>query len=543
MRIALPALLLVLFSACTSTLVKKTAKPDSCQGYYQAADFAEAKKQCAKAADKGEAEGHYYLAKMAEQEKDDWRTYRHYQQAAQLEADYKLDEQRSLQTLQKTVARMISQHEYAQAVIIVKALAANNAVFAQKQLGDMYLNGHGLVVSQRQALYWYDKARRAGHDEATNAFNMVKQQLFLQASKAYKSAHYKAAFKTFEALANYGHKGAKGYLADSYLYGRGVQKNTPQAASWYRQAADQGGAYEAFQLARLLQQGEGIARDQEQAFKYFRQAAQAGHEAAYLHVAMLYARGEGVALDYAKARYWYQKAIQQEDANISFYNLAYLYQLGLGGAQDLDKAQALYSHYQPQADPVLQQRLLDLQQMRQLALKHPDSPVLFQQKLYGARRISMQMALKAAGFKAERENLMYWADHYKAQEVFPGVKELYAYYSHTADTSRLGSQSDLLAQLEYIFGTQPRKHIDKIKRLLSKQYGQPSAAYGRLSGGDMLYQWQLDGVLIQLYRSGLEMELRLSYQIADVYPVMLQEIKRQKKREELKTYQGTKHEL
>jgi hypothetical protein len=62
-----------------------------------------------------------------------------------------------------------------------------------------------------------------------------------------------------------------------YEDGLGVPKDYPQAARWYRSAAEQGDLNGQYDLATLYAAGRGIPLDYESAYVWFSLAASSGH--------------------------------------------------------------------------------------------------------------------------------------------------------------------------------------------------------------------------------------------------------------------------
>jgi TPR repeat protein len=118
-----------------------------------------------------------------------------------------------------------------------------------------------------------------------------------------------------------------------YLKGQGVPKDLPQAAAWFRKAADQGEPGAQNNLGALYEAGAGVPADYGQAAMWYRKAAEQGHATAQDNLGILYADGHGVPQDYQQALAWYRKAANQGYADAQDH-LNALYASGHGVPQD-----------------------------------------------------------------------------------------------------------------------------------------------------------------------------------------------------------------
>ena len=90
-----------------------------------------------------------------------------------------------------------------------------------------------------------------------------------------------------------------------YLRGRGVARDTSEAARWFLRAAENGNTAGEVEYAILLFNGDGVARDERLAARYFRRAAGRGNTIAQNRLARLYAVGRGVAKNLTEAAAWH----------------------------------------------------------------------------------------------------------------------------------------------------------------------------------------------------------------------------------------------
>jgi len=82
---------------------------------------------------------------------------------------------------------------------------------------------------------------------------------------------------TLQNLAEQGCAPAQANLGLLYFKGQGVERNSAQAAEWYRRAAQNGSATGQFNLAQLYAQGQGVPLDWTQATSWMEAAAKQGH--------------------------------------------------------------------------------------------------------------------------------------------------------------------------------------------------------------------------------------------------------------------------
>lgn len=95
-------------------------------------------------------------------------------------------------------------------------------------------------------------------------------------------------------------------------------------------------------IGLLYQSGRGVARDSSEAARWFRRAAEAGFDRAQANLAALYLNGDGVEQDHAEARAWFEKAAMQGHV-VSQFNLGVIYELGLGVGRSEPRAIAWYN--------------------------------------------------------------------------------------------------------------------------------------------------------------------------------------------------------
>ena len=125
--------------------------------------------------------------------------------------------------------------DYAQALNILRPLAAQRNVRAQFSIGAMYDSGHGVTQDYQEALKWYRLAADQGN-----------------------------------ALAQYN-------IGASLYHAEGVTQNYQEALKWYRLAADQGNERAQYAIGYMYDAGQGVTQSYQEAFKWFRLAADQGN--------------------------------------------------------------------------------------------------------------------------------------------------------------------------------------------------------------------------------------------------------------------------
>lgn len=120
----------------------------------------------------------------------------------------------------------------------------------------------------------------------------------------------------------------------------GLDGGAATAARWFAKAAEQGHIEAEFMLASLYERGAGVTKDEAKALALYRKAAAAGHVRAMHNLGVLLS-AHGTPQDYREAASWFERAAMAGLAD-SQYNLALLYERGLGLDQDLSRAYFWY---------------------------------------------------------------------------------------------------------------------------------------------------------------------------------------------------------
>lgn len=151
---------------------------------------------------------------------------------------------------------------------------------------------------------------------------------------------YSAVMPVVMSCASADSVSAKIFMADSLLYGWGIEQDAKKAEEIFTGLAENGNAYAQFvivqshfagqkyeapkkytpqELERIFQEGrkyyfgEGVPMNNAKAAELFTIAAENGHSEAQFFLGNCYRYGHGVSIDLQKARYWFQQAANQGD--------------------------------------------------------------------------------------------------------------------------------------------------------------------------------------------------------------------------------------
>jgi hypothetical protein len=107
------------------------------------------------------------------------------------------------------------------------------------------------------------------------------------------------------------------------------EKNSAEAVSWYRKAAQQGNVDGMRGVGSCYRDGEGVAGDGAEAMKWYRKASDQGDGDADSNIGGLYHNGRGVAKDDIAAVSWFRKGAAKGSA-YAMSDLATCYWTGTG---------------------------------------------------------------------------------------------------------------------------------------------------------------------------------------------------------------------
>lgn len=207
-------------------------------------------------------------------------------------------------------------------------------------------------IEERQA----HKNRSQSLSVGVTAETAVSKSSGIEATGADKD-EAAAILAELKARADKGDVGLQRKLADAYVYGSGVPKDTAEAAKWYRKLADGGDVRAQVELGDLSLTVEGdknyspvpderkaeAAKWYQKAAEHYREAAENGDPKAQLQYGEMWEKIAKARLknysdaeystDYREAALWYLKAAYMGQTSAQ-ERLAYLYLLGQGVKQN-----------------------------------------------------------------------------------------------------------------------------------------------------------------------------------------------------------------
>lgn len=138
-------------------------------------------------------------------------------------------------------------------------------------------------------------------------------------------------------------KAGQGDADYEYLYaacfenGWGVEKDLPQALTWYKKAAnhEQKSAYNA--IGNFYRLGWSVKQDDNEAFKWFKKGVEASDAQAMLNLGNCYYFGMGTEKNVDKAVELWQQAADNDNA-FALAQMGDCYFYGIGVEKDMDKA-------------------------------------------------------------------------------------------------------------------------------------------------------------------------------------------------------------
>jgi hypothetical protein len=96
-----------------------------------------------------------------------------------------------------------------------------------------------------------------------------------------------------------------------------VPKDYPEAAKWYRLAAQQGEVIAQYNLGLMYYRGNGVAQDYAEAARWYFLAAEQGNANAQFNLGGMYYQGWGVPQNDADAYKWFILAAEQGNKSAS----------------------------------------------------------------------------------------------------------------------------------------------------------------------------------------------------------------------------------
>ncbi|XP_054552184.1 protein sel-1 homolog 2 isoform X2 [Talpa occidentalis] len=239
-------------------------------------------------------------------------------------------------------------------------------------LGLLYFYGKGVPVNYAEALKYFQKAAEKGWPNAQFHLGFM----YYSGSGVWKD--YKLAFKYFYLASQSGQPLAIYYLAEMYATGTGVLRSCRTAVELYKGVCELGHWAEKFltayfaykdgdidsslvQYALLAEMGYEVAQSNSafileskkvkilekekmypMALLLWNRAATQGNAFARVKIGDYHYYGYGTKKDYQTAATHYSIAADKYHSAQAMFNLAYMYEHGLGIAKDIHLARRLY---------------------------------------------------------------------------------------------------------------------------------------------------------------------------------------------------------
>lgn len=394
----------------------------------------------------------------------------------------------------------------------LKAANQGDAI-AQFKLGGFFQNGSGVQQDDNESFFWFEKAAKQGHISAQISLGKI-----YQSGRGVKQ-DYKLAIKWYKQAAAQGNALAQYQLANMYEYGRGVEQSYKEAKAlyfksathyapsaykiaeffelgktgevdfrkareWYINASTKGNSAAQFKLGFIYENGIGVKQNIHTAIGWYINAADQDNMQAIYQLGTIYEDGitdssnnQIIAVDKYKAAQYYQKACDN-DYNLAYERLAYLYENGFGVPINSKYALSLYQKsHQTSAKVGLRALTKHLNCLDTATTK------LFSVPLACSNREELDKHIRAEDIKPINEKKNEWSDTYFTGAVIHGTSELKVNYT----------DQSLFASARYTFvGRNKPKLIKQVKEFLTTKYGEPDKQTGDVKQGAASFTWLLD---------------------------------------------------
>ena len=177
-------------------------------------------------------------------------------------------------------------HPNKEVVSVLEKSAGQGYAPAQVMLGKIYQFGRrGIPKDLKKARMWYEMAAAKGANEAMAQLNFIYQQTGDANTKA---AMADENVEWLELGVQQGNAEAALNLGKMAETGRGVPQNYKRAAELYQIAADEGIVQAQSALGKLYANGDGVPQDNEKAVFWLTKAAEQGYVEAQRKLAQVY---------------------------------------------------------------------------------------------------------------------------------------------------------------------------------------------------------------------------------------------------------------
>ena len=191
--------------------------------------------------------------------------------------------------------------DYRSALSEFRPLAEKGHPGAQYELGQMYLNAHGVPRDNAAAARWVRLAAEQGHVPAQAVLAMMYEY-----GVGGLPEDQTESLKWIISAAQQGDPGSQSVLGGTF--DRLGDYTVDEALRWYRLAAASGYAPAQEELGVRYFEGEGVPQDYVEAARWLQLAAEQGDSGAQKRLASMYNHGKGMSRDVVRVYAWYSLA-------------------------------------------------------------------------------------------------------------------------------------------------------------------------------------------------------------------------------------------
>ncbi|MFZ6770009.1 SEL1-like repeat protein [Undibacterium sp. Di26W] len=238
------------------------------------------------------------------------------------------------------------------AVELLEMSASAGHGTAQLKLAELYLQGHLVRQNKETASSFFAKVAESEDGDAVSKL----AQRYADGKDVEQNITY--AIQLWQRAAELGDSNAQYALGNQYQQGEHLEKNLALAFNYFERAAGQKQAAALHAAGLCLESGSGVEQNMEKAIAFFQRAADLYDMQAIFKMAELYEAGYEagniVEKNLGKAFSCYKLAADDYDfaqKELAKYKVAFMYEHGLGVAQQYNKAleyyEAMKSIYPP----------------------------------------------------------------------------------------------------------------------------------------------------------------------------------------------------
>ena len=184
----------------------------------------------------------------------------------------------------------------------VLKLAEDGDIFAQNELADMYLYGHGIEEDEEEGVKWLKKSAEVGYWRA-----MIKLADCYSDGIGVSQDKLKA-IDLYKRVYELGSGEAANKIGLIYVYDEN-QNNSEEAVKWYRKGFEKGHDWSGYNLAYCYSNGIGVSQDELKALELYKKVYELGGsasgETAY-EIGGIYLGQEKLK----EAYMWYKKSLE-----------------------------------------------------------------------------------------------------------------------------------------------------------------------------------------------------------------------------------------